>query len=188
MPDMKSPAASLVVLSGLPGTGKTTLGKMLSRQFGCFYLRADSVEAPFLSGLPAGSQSVGGKGYEALINVARENLQLGHSVILDLVNPLHLTRAWMTSLAGQTKSELIQFELVMQDKETHRRRVESRQLDIPNQEIPSWQDVQAREYEKWDESEDGPRTILKMDDFQSAARRAEAVLAGKIPRRFEKSI
>lgn len=156
----------LVILAGLPGTGKTTLARLLSKEFSLVYLRVDCIEAPFSAyNSNAGAE---GEGYQALINIAKENLNLGHSVIIDTVNPLHLTRAMFMCLSKETNAETFQFELKIKNTLLHKKRVEERKSDISNHKVPTWQDVLNHEYEKWDENQDGPATVIWMDDIEQA--------------------
>ena len=97
-------APKLIILAGLPGTGKTTLARLLSKKLSLVYLRVDCIEAPFIAHNPnAGSE---GEGYQALINLATENLRIGHGVIIDTVNPLHLSRAMFMDLSKETQERL----------------------------------------------------------------------------------
>jgi predicted kinase len=78
----------LISLSGLPGTGKTTVASLAA---GEFYLRIDSIERP----MRRAGLAVEGVGYEIGQAVAADNLALGRTVIADCVNPWPLTRdAW----------------------------------------------------------------------------------------------
>lgn len=167
-------APKLIVLAGLPGTGKTTLARRLSKALSLVYLRVDCIEAPFIARDPnAGCE---GEGYEALINIALENLKLGHGVLIDTVNPLHITRAMFLELSRKAQAETYQFELTLEDMELHRRRIEERQSDIAGFRVPSWQDVLEREYEEWDEAIDGPRTLIRADDGERAFRECLTII------------
>src|SRR5690242_12492961 len=84
--------ARLIVLSGLPGTGKSTLARELARQTRAVWLRVDSIEQAIVD---AGADDPADAGYRACYAVAQDNLRLGRDVIGDSVNPWMLTRdAW----------------------------------------------------------------------------------------------
>ena len=74
---------------------------------------------------------------------------------------------------------LVQFELILNDHRLHRQRVENRQSDIPNLNVPSWQKVIDREYEPWDEMIDGHRMTIEMSDFPAALEKCQAVIEKK---------
>src|SRR5215471_18066235 len=86
----------LIVFSGLPGVGKTTIARELARQVGAVYLRIDSIEQAIRdSGLAP--QSLDEMGYRCAYAAAEDNLRLGRCVIADCVNPVAVTRdAWAT--------------------------------------------------------------------------------------------
>jgi hypothetical protein len=47
-------------------------------------------------------------------------------------------------------------EVVCRDEAEHRRRVESRTADLEAHTVPTWPEVEGREYEPWD----GPRLTI----------------------------
>lgn len=156
-----SQVSKLIVLSGLPGVGKTTVAKAVSKDFGFVYLRVDSIETPF-----AAKMKVEGEGYEALANIAHENLLIGNSVLVDLVNPLHITRAVFHKIATETETEIFQFECLLPDLDEHRRRVEGR--TSTDQHDPNWEEVKNRNYVPWDEEQDGQRIVIDMTNKETA--------------------
>jgi predicted kinase len=154
----------LIVVSGLPGTGKTTLSRELTRRLGAVYLRVDAVEVPLRN---AGLE-VGPLGYEVVHTLARENLALGRDVIVDVVNPLPVTRAPWWDLARDTAARCVVLECVLPDLAEHRRRIEQRRPDLKGWVVPTWRDVKERLYIPWDENRDGPRAVIDTTDFAHA--------------------
>ena len=136
----------LIVLSGLPGVGKTAIARELARQLKAVHVRIDTIE----QALRDAGHKVEGQGYRAAYGVAEDNLRLGHTVIADCVNPWPLTRDEWRAVAGRAATAVLEVEIVCSAPVEHRRRVESRASDIANHRLPSWQDVLERDYRPWD--------------------------------------
>lgn len=137
----------LIVLSGLPGVGKTAIAREIVARSPSAYLRLDTIEQTLRA--MSAFQDVGPAGYVLAYELASSNLELGKTVVADCVNPLPVTReAWRT-VAVRTSSALLEVEVVCSDLTEHRRRVESRKVDIPAFTTPTWEDVLHHEYEAW---------------------------------------
>lgn len=136
----------LIVFSGLPGVGKTTIARELARTIGAVHLRIDSIE----QALRRGGYRVAGEGYDVAYAVAEDNLRAGQTVIADCVNPWPLTRDAWRSVAERAGVAALDVEIVCSDTAEHRRRVESREPDIAGLALPFWQDVVERDYHAWD--------------------------------------
>jgi predicted kinase len=94
----------LIVFSGLPGNGKTSVSKALAARIGAVYLRLDTIEQAILS---AGAERVGPAGYTVANTVAVENLLLGHTVVADCVNPVRDSRVGWQRTAAEGSAGLI---------------------------------------------------------------------------------
>jgi predicted kinase len=132
----------LIILSGLPGVGKTTLARAIAALRPAVLVRVDGIEQALREG---GIGQIDGLGYHVAYAVAAENLRLGNLVIADTVNPWELTReAWRS--VGTPHLEV---EVICSDEVEHRRRVETRLPDLLNFKLPTWQDVIDRDYYPW---------------------------------------
>jgi len=140
---------TLIIFSGLPGCGKSTLAAKLASAVGATYLRIDTIEQG-LRDICQISQ-IDGKGYELTHRIAQENLRLGNTVIADSVNPWPLTRSGWDSVAEEIGANFFNIEIVCSDKDEHKSRVEARRASIPDLKLPTWQEVLGRDYKPWDE-------------------------------------
>jgi predicted kinase len=142
-------AATLIILGGLPGTGKTAIALELARQLSGVYLRIDSIEQAIRDSGDA-SRTLDDAGYRVGYSVAEDNLRLGRTVIADSVNPLQLTRDAWIGVASRAETPAIEVEIICSDPQQHRERVETRIADIEGLRLPTWKEVVAREYEPWE--------------------------------------
>lgn len=141
-------AAVLVILSGLPGVGKTAIARELASQIGAVDLRIDSIEQVMRSSTGF-SGSIDDAGYRIAYAVAEDNLRIGLTVIADSVNPIQLTRDAWVEVAARAKVPAFEVEIQCSDPGEHRRRVETRVADVPGLRLPTWGEVRSREYTPW---------------------------------------
>ncbi|MBK2026042.1 AAA family ATPase [Francisella philomiragia] len=146
------------IFSGLPGVGKTTLAKQLAQAMSnTAYFRIDTVEYYLKKEYP---QELTKQGYEIAYYQAKENLELGKSVIIDCCNPILESRELWNSLSQINNTKVINIEIICNDKQTHQNRIETRYKSNPNK-YPTWQDVVNRDYQVWNES------IIKIDTAET---------------------
>lgn len=153
----------LVVLAGRPGTGKTTLSRLVAGRLGAALLRVDAVEAVVVRcGLA--EPPVGVVGYAVAHEVAASTLRVGTPVVVDAVNPVPQARSGWRGLAAEAGARLVVVELTTSDVAEHRRRVEARVSDLDGLTVPTWQEASEGGYVPWDEERDGPRLLLDTSD------------------------
>ncbi len=144
-------APRLIVFGGLPGVGKTTLARALARRLGAAGLRIDAIEQAIRdAGVLAGE--VGTAGYRVAHALAEAHLGQGLSVVADCVNPVADSRQGWRDLAARAGAGLTEIAVVCSDSAEHRRRVETRPVDIPGLVAPRWADVVARVVVPWPEA------------------------------------
>jgi predicted kinase len=136
----------LIVLSGLPGVGKTTIARALARAIGAVHVRIDSIE----EAMRRAGWKVEGEGYRVAQAVAEDNLRVGRTVIADCVNPWPLTRSEWRAVADRAGARVVDVEIICSDLDEHRRRVEARSPDIQGHSLPTWSEIVARDYRPWD--------------------------------------
>jgi len=141
----------LIVISGLPGTGKTTVGEAAARHSRAVWLSVDDLEDALLGvGLPS-NWTTGVAAYEAVAAAAAENLRLGHVVIVDAVNDSEPARDTWRRAAERASAAVVFVLLTPPPEREHRLRLQERTRHLSHQPEPPWEHVQerARTYERW---------------------------------------
>lgn len=144
MPRTNAPV--LHVFSGLPGTGKSTLARLLAERVGGVWLRIDTIEQALRDFCGV---AVVDEGYRLAYRLAMDNLRLGNCVIADSCNPLEITRRDWEQVARSSGVDFVNIEVWCSDPAEHRRRVETRGPEVPGLRLPTWEEVAGREYEPW---------------------------------------
>lgn len=164
---------TLIVLSGLPATGKTTIARALAKELGAVHLRIDTIEQTLRD---AGLAVVADEGYRIAYALAEDNLRLGRIVVADSVNPIAITREAWHAVAERAGVKSIDIEIICSNAAEHRRRVETRTADIKGHKLPTWAEVEARDYEPW------PRRPMTIDTARDTPEAAVARIAAAVAR------
>lgn len=131
---LEAGAVRLVLVGGLPGTGKSTLARSLADQSGATLLRSDEVRKRLVSGAPEPVTSAGSgyrRGlyrpemtdatYARMLERARVALGLGEPVVLDASWTSADHRQAARAVATETSSEMVELVCVVDASEAQRR-------------------------------------------------------------------
>jgi predicted kinase len=133
----------LISFSGLPGAGKTTIARELARQIGAVHLSIDTIEQAIRSSIAPDDDRYRAA-YRAALELARDNLRLGRTVITDCVNPIAPARDGWRDMARGEGAALTEVEIVCSDLAELHGRCNTRVVGR----TPQWQHV-ARAYDPW---------------------------------------
>ena len=136
----------LIIFSGPPAAGKSTIARRLAPRLRAVWLRIDTLETPIMA---AYGDDIADVGYRAAYGVAEDNLRLGHIVIADCVNDITITRDAWRAVAERAGTPAFELEVLCSDQDEHCRRVETRVVDVPGVSLPSWPAILARRAEPW---------------------------------------
>jgi predicted kinase len=165
----------LIVMTGLPGTGKSSLAEALGRAIGVPVFAKDWLEAALLRSVPTNTLTpplLGAAGYELLTTLAERQLQHGQSAILDSVASIAVVRARWRELARAYDAGWRVLACVCSDPELHRARLAARRRAIPGWPELTWADVErvASYYAPWREE------LLTLDMVEPLAENLAASL------------
>jgi len=150
----------LVVMTGLPGVGKSTLARARAARLDGVPLRIDTIEDALVrSGVVAragGWAAAPDAGYQVAYALAEELLGAGRLVVADCVNPFDETRAAWRAVGVRAGVPVLEVEVVCSDEAEHRRRVEQRAAEPADVPRPTWLEVLDRRY---DPLSAGPTTL-----------------------------
>lgn len=142
----------LIIISGLPGSGKSTIAKALAVKLTLPILSVDPIESAVVKSGVKRSFKTGLAAYLVAEALAAEQLKLGLSVIIDSVSPVREAREMWRSLSNRYNAKLIIIECVL-NSDLHKKRIGSRVRNIHGIPEVTWEDVENRrkEYLTWED-------------------------------------
>lgn len=161
--------STLVIFSGLPGTGKSTLADKLARELRWPLLRIDDVvgEVPESPTVAFWDSKVA-----ILLGLTATQLGFGLSVIVDSVF-MNKDRNYAQELARKHQARFCPVYVFVSDDTVWKERVTSRYKELNHKGIPTWEQIQHQRghFRKWE-----PNSALFIDSLHSFDRNYEAVL------------
>jgi predicted kinase len=141
----------LIVVSGLPGVGKSEAARRVAAALGAAYLSIDPVEEALLSAGLAPGWTTGVAAYEAVRAAAASNLSVGLTVVVEAVNDSEPARETWRRAVASTDASLHWVMITCSDVDEHRRRLEDRERGLRFINEPTWDDVRdrAEKYPPW---------------------------------------
>ncbi len=130
----------LLMLKGFPGSGKSTLGRALSRHLHWPLIDKDDVKDMLNEQVP----DANGLAYDVMLHIVRRQLLQGLDVICD--SPLtHLITYERTQhIVAETHTSLAVVECLCSDELLWKQRVEARkQRNLPAHHVVDWETLQA---------------------------------------------
>ena len=158
----------LIIFSGLPGTGKSTLASRLARELGLPLLCIDDVigEVPEGAGIPFWDSKVA-----ILLRLTEVQLELGLSVIVDSVF-MNMDRHHAQELARQYGARFYPIYVFLSDDKVWEQRVNERYEEMNHKDVATWDRIQHQRerFRSWE-----PGTALFIDSLNSFDRNYEIV-------------
>ncbi len=140
----------VIIFSGLPGTGKSSLAEEVGRRlaipvFAKDWLEAALVQCELFPSNP--NKPLGSAGYDLLTTLAERQLILNQSVILDSVASTQSIRETWKSLSEKYHARRLVIECICSDESLHRSQLMRRRRKIPGWHELEWTDVEkVKEY------------------------------------------
>ena len=147
---------TLVLVVGVAGAGKSTIGKQIAKKLHYVYLDKDTMAEPFVEALNPSKQDresvyylnkIRPLEYQVLLDVAEENLKLGQSVVLsapfgkEVLDPNWLEREMVASRQLQVRLKVVWIKV---DAATERLRLVRRQASRDRWKLDHWDQYQAQ--------------------------------------------
>src|ERR671912_1180284 len=160
---------TLILFSGLPGTGKSTLACRLARELQIPLLCIDDVtgDVPGDTDVAFWDSKVA-----VLLDLTRTQLDLGLSVIVDSVF-MNLDRYHARDIARKNNVRFLPVYVFMSDEEVWKERVIKRYNELNNLAVATWEQIQhqRQHFREWN-----TETALFIDSMDPLDRNAETVL------------
>lgn len=160
---------TLVIFSGLPGTGKSTLTNKLARELRWPLLSIDDVVVD----VPKNPDNkFWDRQITALLNLVETQLELGLDVIVDSVF-MNMDRHHAQELARKYQTRFLPVHVFVSDEKIWEERVTTRSNELKNTGVATWESIQHQRehFREWE-----PNTALFIDSLHPIDENFQRVL------------
>lgn len=160
---------TLVIFSGLPGAGKSTLANKLARELRWPLLSIDDVigDMPENAGIEFWDSSI-----TILLDLIETQLKLGIDVIVDSVF-MNMDRHHAQELARKHSARFLPVYVYVSDENVWKERVTNRSKELNNPDVATWERIQHQRkgFREWE-----PNTALFIDSLTPVDENFQRVL------------
>lgn len=129
---------TIIIIGGIPGTGKSTLAKALSKELNIPAFSKDELEAAISKKGLCDSKSTNGIGYEIMSVLSENEIENGNSAIFEFIASRdRVTELWPRLLEIDYKY----IECICSNEDIHRERINSRKRNLEGWYELEWEDV-----------------------------------------------
>lgn len=140
---------ALVVMSGLPATGKSAIAHAVARARRWPWFAVDSLEATLLRRGISREQHSDIAAYDLALALAETQMRLGQGVVVDAVNGYPPVQEAWRLLGEACRTRVVVIATVCSDEALHRSRLEGRSRDLDGFIYePTWEDLWSG-YAEW---------------------------------------
>ncbi len=168
----------LVVMAGLPGSGKSTVAEACAARLGLPVVSVDPIESAILSAGIDADQPTGLAAYLVAETIAESVIASVGGVVIDAVNAVEPAREQWLRLAARRGIPIRFVEVVCSDESVHRARLEARGRQLAHIAEPTWHAVEQSldEWEAWG-GESGAVPRITVDSVHPVPALVEQVVA-----------
>jgi len=168
----------LVVMAGLPGSGKSTVAEASAALLGLPVVSVDPIESAILSAGIDADEPTGLAAYLVAETIAESVISSVGGVVIDAVNAVEPAREQWVKLAARRGIPVRFVEVVCSDEAVHRARLEARGRQLAHIAEPTWHAVEQSldEWEPWG-GESGTVPRITIDSVHPVPVLVEQVVA-----------